>query len=365
MQTEMLRNPMLISEGFRAWLLEKSKQHPVGAALVLATLSGGSIVLYHFYTISYLPVLAVSDLVGVVMASATIGLLVLIAIAAFLMAPGLLLVYWRRHGIGSATSSRCQEGRVVKQRWKHSEFAMVTASAAIVAVAALSMSLYLEVFLYVFLVALVVPLTVFVSLELSVKRALVTEVLRKRSALFCFQLCCYFIVWSYTALLMLLWPDQKTADFFAVAALLVVGAIVLHLVILRTADMKTSAKFVVPTLTVVYLVVFTGLVPAIANRTIGYLALGHISRVDIALTKTGCDTVNAIWSKRPCVMVTGGSPDSFLLPDVDLLTRIGPQYLIAERGTVANLQSRRSLRIAIRSEDVLGWARVKKENPPK
>ena len=51
-----------------AWLSERFRQHPKTGVLSLAVVWGGAIVLHHFYSIVYLPVLAMSDLLGVAMA---------------------------------------------------------------------------------------------------------------------------------------------------------------------------------------------------------------------------------------------------------------------------------------------------------
>ncbi|ALN78269.1 hypothetical protein [Lysobacter antibioticus] len=365
MQTESVHVPASAPAGFMEWVLDKFKQHPKTTVVSAATLWGGAIVLHHFFRIGYLPVLAVSDLLGVVIASAAIGLILLAAVTVLLVLPGLMLIFWRRAGIGPKTIVRLRADRPFRRRWKHTSYALTSAAAALLAVAVYSVVLlYVEVPYLIFLF-LVPPMAAVVMLETPYRESFVIRPLRKLPALFLFQLYCYVLAWSFIALILLLWQYERDTTFLANTAMLVVAAIFLHLVMLAVADMPGRAKIVVPMLMVIYVLVFTSSLSIGAGRIISFFGLGQISRVDIALTKAGCDTVNAIWSKRPCVVVSGGSPSSYLLPDVDLVTRIGPHYLLGERGVVTDLEDRRLIRVAVRSEDVLGWARVREEKAPR
>jgi hypothetical protein len=346
------------------WALDRFRQHPKTVAVSAATLWGGAIVLHHFFRIGYLPVLAITDLLGVVIASAAIGLILLLVVMVLLVFPGLMLIFWRRQGIGPKTVVRLRADQPFRRRWKHGSYALTSAAAAVLAAAVYSaMLLYVKV-PYLLVLVLVPPLTALVMLETPRRDSFVIQPLRKLPGLFLFQFYCYVLAWAFIALILLLWQHEPSATFFANTAILVVTAIFLHLVMLAVADMPGRAKIVVPVLVVAYVLVFTSSLSIGAGRIIGFFGLGQVSRVDIALTKSGCDTVNAIWSKRPCVAVSGGNPNSYLLADVDLVTRIGPHYLIGERGVVADLKDRRLIRIAVRSEDVLGWARVREESSP-
>lgn len=369
MQTESVHVPASMPEGPMEWALDKFKQHPKTSVVSAAALLGGAIVLHHFVRIGYLPVLAVSDLIGVVIASAAMGLILLATVTVLLVLPGLMLVFWRRAGIGPKTIVRLRADRPFRRRWKHTSYALTSAAAALLAVAVYSgMLLYVEVpyFIFLLLFLFMVPaMTAMVMLETPYRESFVIGPLRKLPALFLFQFYWYVLAWSFIALILLLWQYEPSTTFLANTAILVAAAIVLHLAMLVVADMSGRAKIVVPVLMVVYVLVFTSSPSIGAERIISFFGLGQISRVDIALTKAGCDTVNAIWSKRPCVVVRGGNPSSYLLPDVDLVTRIGPHYLLGERGVVADLEDRRLIRVAVRSEDVLGWARVREEKAPR
>ncbi|WP_408951823.1 hypothetical protein [Lysobacter sp. Hz 25] len=365
MQTESVHVPALAPAGPMEWALDKFRQHPKTSVVSAATLWGGAIVLHHFFSIGYLPVLAVSDLLGVAMASAAIGLILLLVVMVLLVFPGLMLIYWRRQGIGPKTVVRLQTDQPLHRRWKHRSYALTSAAAALLAAGVYGVVLFYTDVPYLLIFLLLPPLVAAVALETPYRESFVIKPLKKLPALFLFQVYCYVLSWSFTALILLLWQYERDTIFLANTALLVIAAIFLHMVMLAVVDMPGRVKFVVPLLTTIYILVFTSSLSIGAGRIINFFGLGQISRADIALTKTGCDTVNAIWSKRPCVVVNGGNPSSYLLADVDLVTRIGPHYVLGERGVVADLKDRHLIRVAVRSEDVLGWARVREEKAPR
>ncbi|MBX9401116.1 hypothetical protein K4L06_07300 [Lysobacter sp. BMK333-48F3] len=346
-----------------AWLLDRFRQHPKTGVLSLAVVWGGAIVLHHFYRIGYLPVLAMSDLLGVAMASAAIGLILLVSVAVAMIAPGLMLVYWRRSGVGPRNAVLLRADQAFRSRWKHRDYAWLSAAAAAVGLAAYIAMLYYDRG-YLLFVCMIPPMVVAIMLETPLRHRFVIAPSRSRWVTLFFLSYCYTVAWAFTLMVVLLWREDDGDTFLAKAAGLAIGAVVLHLVMLRTADMPRSTRVLIPAMLVLYVLVFTSSLSTGASRIVNFFGLGQIPRVDIALTKSGCDTVNAVWSKRPCVAVGGRDPSAYLLADVDLVTRIGPHYLVGERGTVADLENRRLLRVAVRSEDVLGWARVRDDNPP-
>lgn len=355
------------------WLLSNFKKHPKSAFLTLATLWGGFIILLHFYRTGYLPMLALSDLFGVVLAAAVIGASFLFAMGFVILLPGYVLVQWATLGMGPRNRIYLRDGVKFKLVWKYSSLALCTIAAAL-----MTALFYVAVLAFAsewlnqnsWLVPVVLTgsglamVVIWGVADTEAGRPFIVARLRSGFAFFLFQLVCYLFWWVYAALIVLFWADSDGWRLAINLIYLLVVPIFMHVITLAVADKSARTRAVVAVVPVLFFALATSSLTSWQKKIIAHFDLGEISRVNVVLDKIGCDTVNTAWSKRPCVVVQGNA-QAFLLADVDLITRIGPLYVIGESGTVKDLEDRRLIRVAIRSENVLGWSRVPTAKPPR
>lgn len=355
------------------WLLANFKNYPKGAFLTSAMLWGGLIILLHFYRTSYLPILALSDLLGVALTAAVIGASFLFATAFVILLPGYALAQWAALGVGPRDRMHLRDGVKFKPLWKYKSLAQCTVAAAVIT--ALSYAGLLA-FASEWLIrtSWLMPAVLAVSgltmvlawsvADTDVGQRLVIARLQSVPAFFAFQFVCYLFWWAYAALIVLFWADNDGWNLAANLVYLLVVPIFIHLMILAVANKSAKTRVIAAAVPVLFFALATSLLTSWQKKIMAHFDLGEVSRINLMLDKAGCDTVNAAWSKRPCVVVQGNA-QAFLLADVDLITRIGPLYVIGESGAVKDLEDRRLVRVAIRSENVLGWSRVPSEKPPR
>lgn len=93
---------------------------------------------------------------------------------------------------------------------------------------------------------------------------------------------------------------------------------------------------------------------SISTSVVRKLGLGGVDDVQLSVTAQGCAVVrNAAGRLDACG--SGLDKDSFVVPNANLLSRIGAQYLIE----VPTGQGSERVRVVIRKEDVLAWSRGK------
>lgn len=342
--------------GIEAWAISQVKEHPKSTLALVSTLWGGAIVLNHFARIGHLPVLALADLAGVVLASAVVGFAALLAVAILLIAPGLPLLYWYRQGIRPKSVFFCEAVRADDDKGEERTYLALSVAAALLSAASYAAMLFRYDWLLGWLPAFAVPpLLIAAGLETGLRERII-RTLRSRWLFFAFQGLCYLICWAIMTPIVLLWQHESEEVAINNLMILVGMTIFLHLIIFATDKTSIRVRLITPALVVVYLLILTNAPSIGASRVIGLFGLGEVSKVDIVLTKQGCDTVNTAWPRRPCV-VTGANSGAYLLADVDLLMRIGPQYVLAQRDGSVSKVDLRAPRVAIRSEDVLGWSK--------
>lgn len=402
--------------GIEAWAISQLKAHPKSSLALISTVWGGAIVLHHFARIGHLPILALPDLAGVVLASAVIGFAALLAVMVLLVAPGLMLLYWYRQGVraksifccGAARRRptvmagiglsvlaalvvavayaatlampvflllpvfalaycwyyrlwprqlRCFISRATRRRTNPISYFLLSALAALLAAAAYAAMLLHFHWLATWLIAsALLPMAVAIGLETPLRERVIGW-LRPQPVFVVFQFVCYLIAWAIMTPMLLLWRYEPDHVVIRNVAIMTAMTLLLHLVIFATEKMPIRHRLIAPTAVIVYLMIFTN-VPSIgASRVIAFFGLGEVPKINLILTKQGCDTVNTAWARRPCV-VTGHHSGAYLLADVDLLTRIGPHYVLAQRDSSIRTVDPQAPRVAVRGDDVLGWSRT-------
>ena len=83
--------------------------------------------------------------------------------------------------------------------------------------------------------------------------------------------------------------------------------------------------------------------------------LGNIPNAELILTKEGCDIVRATWPEGTCNPAQVDNASAYKLEKIDVLTRIGPQFLLTAPG---GINDKSKPRFTLSSEHVLSWSRV-------
>ncbi|BAV95792.1 hypothetical protein [Lysobacter enzymogenes] len=356
------------------WLILQFRQHPKSAVLTTSMLWGGMIILLHFYRIGYLPILALPDLFGVVLSAAAMGALLVLSVCFIMLIPGLALVHWARCGMGPRKNSVVREGKRPVFHWRYQNFALCTVAGAVAAAliyGALfaSFDVWLEAVPWL-ITALVTAAGLCVGLiwvvaDTDFGKRWVVDPSRCWWKFLLLQVLSYFFWWAYAALMLLFWANRTGWDMALNVVILLVLSVFLHLLMLAVSKRSARTKAVAVLGIVCYFTLATNSLTSWQSRIVAHFDLGEVSHVNLILDRTGCDAVNSAWSKRPCVVVQGGSPQAYLLYDVDLITRVGPFYVVGESGAVNDLEDRRLLRVAIKGDNVLGWSRIRSEKSPK
>ncbi|WP_153065318.1 hypothetical protein [Xanthomonas campestris] len=174
---------------------------------------------------------------------------------------------------------------------------------------------------------------------------------------------------SGTALLMLLmylafWPIAGFAvDYFAP----VVGArdwfylslsafmvVFVHWTVYAThlVEMNKRIRVIVPA--VLMVLAYSGGLLGTIDVSVRKLGIGMLPGVQLQLTEQGCQIVKASWGDARCERA---QPESsvFVLPAVDVLTRLGSDFYVAAPGGLADEHEPRFL---IPASQVLSWSRI-------
>ena len=93
---------------------------------------------------------------------------------------------------------------------------------------------------------------------------------------------------------------------------------------------------------------------SIADNAVERFGLGNMRNVVLITTRQGCAIAQAAWPQLTCSPAKAKDAHAYRLENVDLLTRIGPQFLVTPPGGLAD----RSLpRFTLPADQVLSWSR--------
>ena len=125
---------------------------------------------------------------------------------------------------------------------------------------------------------------------------------------------------------------------------------------LRAPSSKRNTTLAIGCLMVV---AYAQLPMSVVDNAVERFGLGNMRNVSLVTTRQGCDIARAASPQFTCAPVQG-SEGAYRLEKADLLTRIGPQVLLAPPGGLGD----RSLpRFTLAADQVLSWSRASEIKP--
>lgn len=339
---------------------------------------GGGMVLAHFLRIGYVPSLSLGDLGVVLSAVALFGAMALLGFLTVLALPAWVIgmmvnqhvlpvpsrprqddaprkglkSYYRRARI----APRARQERIFGSMW-------VFAGAALTSAAYYALLLlcrhwgFGDVATYGIFAGACIGAVALIALTVAwdfdrVRRF--WPMLRKRRNTFVLMLLIYLAFWPLAALAVnYVAPPVRGMDWFllALAALMLVfahwGVYVTHRV-----ELSKRLRGFAPALLIV--VIYSGALLGSVDFTVRKLGIGMLPGVQLQLTEQGCQIVKAAWPEARCERAQLGS-NVYVLPSVDVLTRLGSDFYVSPPGGLSDEQKPRFL---IPASQVLSWSRV-------
>lgn len=148
---------------------------------------------------------------------------------------------------------------------------------------------------------------------------------------------------------------QSVGTVFAV--LIVAFILVLHWLLYTTLRMHGTTRFKMLGMGCLLVMAYAKLPLLIVDSAVNRFGLGHMRNVELVTTRNGCEIAQAVWPQLACQPLQPGTTSVYRLGKVDVLTRIGPQFLLAPPGGIADPALPR---FTLSSEYVLSWARPRK-----
>lgn len=362
----------------------------VDALKWLAPLLGAAAALVHFWRIGYAPSLSLSDLGTVIGAFLLFSLYALALIALVLLAPAAMIAMLvrchflppppRKRAAGSASKGLRsfrpaqrpqprQDGRPTAKS-KHPPPAarplLLLIEIAVAGAAALAAMLWAIVSSdrcnalsrmptwALFGAGLLTILAVVVAADTdwARRRLRVLRQTRIRLPLFFLMYLAYWM--SLLTLTVGTLPDLLETVGMVYAVLSVLLILQLHWLSYTTlrAPAATRSRFL--TFGCLMILGYAQLPLSIADNAVERFGLGNMRNVVLITTRQGCEIARAAWPQLTCRPAKAKDGYAYRLENVDLLTRIGPQFLVAPPGGSTD----RSLpRFTLPADQVLSWSR--------
>ncbi|WP_221204178.1 hypothetical protein [Xanthomonas arboricola] len=148
-------------------------------------------------------------------------------------------------------------------------------------------------------------------------------------------------------------PPQRGMDWFYLflAGVMLVTA---HWAVYATHRVELSKRLRVVGPAMLTVLVYSGGLLGTIDVSVRKLGIGMLPGVQLQLTEQGCQIVKASWGDARCERA---QPESavFVLPAVDVLTRLGSDFYVAPPGGLAD---EREPRFLIPASQVLSWSRI-------
>ncbi len=148
-------------------------------------------------------------------------------------------------------------------------------------------------------------------------------------------------------------PPRRAMDWlylFLAACMLVMA----HWAVYATHRVELSKRLRVVGPAMLAVLLYSGGLLGTVDVSVRKLGIGMLPGVQLQLTEQGCQIVKASWGDARCERA---QPESsvFVLPAVDVLTRLGSDFYVAPPGGLANEHMPRFL---IPASQVLSWSRI-------
>ncbi|MCL1532465.1 hypothetical protein M3O57_19380 [Xanthomonas nasturtii] len=139
-----------------------------------------------------------------------------------------------------------------------------------------------------------------------------------------------------------------------------VMVVIVHWTVYATHRVELNKRIRVIGPAVAMVLVYSGGLSGLVDVSVRKLGIGMLPGVQLQLTEQGCQIVKASWGDARCERA---QPESsvFVLPAVDVLTRLGSDFYVAPPGGLADEHKPRFL---IPAGQVLGWSRVEAVKKP-
>ncbi|MFZ5638088.1 MAG: hypothetical protein ACOY82_16030 [Pseudomonadota bacterium] len=358
------------------------------SALWLAPSLAALMLLVHFWRVGHLPALSFSEL-GVVLAA--FGLFVALGLAAALLlvlCPVWMLFSWTGYSLLPAPPKRRRSAQTRQRRSlsrralpvveadagpaKRRTFSMRIAPGGLglfLMASATAVALSMAALLLIppllssswrglpigalFGVGLILPLVVEVWMQIGVSpRAL--RRMRRTLPQFLLLLSLYLFLWP-AWMVLLAWfdafPESPTA--WALSAMFALAAVPwLHWMWYATMRGRGLIVIEVRVVTSVAILLYAGLATPLIDGAASAYGFGMLRKVDLLLSARGCAIVREALPGQVCVPApASGDPDArvYRLRGVDVLTRIGADYVIAPAG---GIDDRTLLRTTLPADEV-------------
>lgn len=155
-------------------------------------------------------------------------------------------------------------------------------------------------------------------------------------------------------------PDVLPGVGTLFAALVVTIILMLHWLAYTTLRMHGTTRFKMLAVGCLMVMAYAKLPLFIVDNAVNRFGLGNMRNVDLITTAKGCEIARTAWPKLACQPLQSVSASIYRLGKVDVLTRIGPQFLLAPPGGIGD---RTLPRFTLPSEHVLSWVRAADAKP--
>ncbi|MCC4600592.1 hypothetical protein [Xanthomonas melonis] len=341
---------------------------------------GGGMVLTHFLRIGYVPSLSLGDLGVVLSAVALFGGLALLGFLALLVVPAWmigLMVDQHLLPVPLRAKQNVTPRSALRSYYRHAQLKpgkrrkRVLDRLPVFACAAVLAACYYAVMLlcahgghgrvatYGIVAGFCIGasgLTILaVAWDLDRVRRL-WPLLRKRRGTLALMLLLYLAFWPLAGFAVgYLAPPTAGADWMYLI-LSAVMVIMMHWAIYAThrAGFSQRLRVVGPAMLVALL--YSGGLLGMVDVSVRKLGIGMLDGVQLQLTEQGCQIVKASWPEAACRRAQPSSP-VFVLPAVDIVTRLGSDFYVTQPGGLADESKPRLL---IPASQILSWSRVGK-----
>jgi len=179
-------------------------------------------------------------------------------------------------------------------------------------------------------------------------------VLRKPRGTLLLMLLVYLAFWPLAAFAVgYVAPPTKGFDWFCLAVVAVI-AVFFHWLVYATHRAELFKRLRVLGFAILMVLAYSGALLGTVDVTVRKLGIGMLPGVQLQLTEQGCQIVKAAWPEARCERAQPGS-NVYVLPSVDVLTRLGSDFYVAPPG---GLSDEHKPRFLIPASQVLSWSRV-------
>lgn len=342
-------------DGWAKYLHENSLK----VAWSLMLFVGGLIVLIYFAHIEFLPDIDLANATALLASAALIGAFIVFVFGAFFVCPGLALreilscEYFSGFTKQMVQAESCPVSKTASRYVENFPLLRFTTFAAVVAAFLQVCTIFIpkswwgpNMYMWLMYLALTVGALSFFTLIFIHERKSVPH----RSLVFTILVCIWSIAGAFQ-LLPFIWAfrevDELTSAIYLFIWLVVIGFVNS---LWGTNREKINWKLVggVGFFTFFVLLMLASNVSLVSVSAMRVLGLGNVKNATLVLNKDGCSLIRNFAGNSACIGADELGP--FVSKNITLLSRIGSEYLITA------CSNQKSVRIAIKKSDVIGWS---------